>query len=122
MYMPQKCTQAFGDEYLAANDGKAYDYWTDRHAVQLVDDPSLHVGNASLWTSRRNHLVHCQYYLCRLARVLKSGEYLGQDYHSVSLSDHVDHCVMLMANSALKSPAEELDVTEIYTGVSLGFC
>lgn len=122
MYMPSKCTTAYSEVYLTADNDQPFAYWTDRHAQYRVDDPSLHAGNATLWTSRRNHLVHCQYYLYRLAHVLKTGEYLGQDYDDVSLSQHMQHCVMVLTEFALKSPADELDVTDIYSQVSFGYC
>jgi hypothetical protein len=122
MWMPQKCTQSYSNEYMAANEGGPFLYWVDRKGEQLLDDPSLHVGGGSMfWTSRRNHVVHCQYSLYRLMGVLRSGEYIGQDYGK-SLLDHMHHCVKTMAEFALKAPTYEIDIIDVITEPSFGYC
>ncbi|KEQ90519.1 hypothetical protein AUEXF2481DRAFT_45078 [Aureobasidium subglaciale EXF-2481] len=121
-WMPQKCTRSYRDQYMVANDGGPFLYWIDRTGKELLDDPSLHAGNGSIfWTSRRNHIVHCQYNLYRLADVLRSGDYIGHD-DGQTLSDHMHHCVMTMAEYALKAPAHQLDVTDIITEAGFAYC
>ncbi|THY46567.1 hypothetical protein D6C98_07436 [Aureobasidium pullulans] len=121
-WMPQKCTRRYSDQYMVANDGGPFLYWVDRTGRELLDDPSLHAGNGSIfWTSRRNHIVHCQYNLYRLADALRSGEYIGHD-DGQTLSDHMHHCVMTMAEFALKAPAHQLDVTDIITEAGFAYC
>lgn len=121
-WMPQKCTQSYNDQYMAANDSGPFLYWVDRKGEQLLDDPSLHAGGGStFWTSRRNHIVHCQYNLYRLADALKSGEYIGHE-EGQSLSDHMHHCVMTMAEFALKAPAHDLNHIDVITEPGFSYC
>jgi hypothetical protein len=122
MWMPQKCTQSWGDQYKVANNGGPFLYWVDQKGEQLLDDPSLHVGGGStFWTSTRNHIVHCQYNLYRVADALRSGEYVGHD-DDLSLSDHMHHCVMMITEFALRAPAHEIDAIDVITEPSFGYC
>ena len=122
MWIPPKCTQSYSDQYMVANDSGPFLYWVDRKGEQLLDDPSLHVGDGSLfWTTRRNHIVHCQYNLYRLADALRSGEYIGQD-DGQSLPDHMHHCVKTMAEFALKAPAHDIDLIDVITEPGFGYC
>lgn len=121
-WMPQKCTRSYSDQYMVANNGGRFLYWTDRTRKELLDDPSLHAGNGSIfWTSRRNHIVHCQYNLYRLADALRSGDYIGHD-DGQTLSDHMHHCVMTMTEFALKAPEHQLDVTDVITEAGFAYC
>ena len=122
MWMPQKCTQSYSDQYMVANDSGPFLYWVDRKGEQLLDDPSLHVGGGSVfWTTRRNHIVHCQYNLYRLADALRSGEYIGHD-DGQSLPDHMHHCIKTMAEFALKAPAHDIDLIDVITEPGFGYC
>jgi len=122
MWMPRKCTQSYNDQYMVANNGGPFLYWVDRHGKQLIDDPSHHAGGGSIfWTSRRNHIVHCQYNLYRLADALRSGEYIGHD-DGQSLTDHMHHCIRTMTEFALKAPAHEIDVNDVITEAGFGYC
>ena len=122
VWMPQKCSQRYNDEYMTANGGGPFPYWVDREASERLDNPSLHVGGGrTFWTSRRNHIVHCQYNLYRLADALTSGDYIAHD-NGQSLSDHMHHCVMTMTEFALKAPAHEIDITDVITEPGFGYC
>ncbi|KAG9243663.1 hypothetical protein BJ878DRAFT_568255 [Calycina marina] len=121
-WQPKKCTQSYLDDYMTANDGGAFLYWTDRHASSRIDDPSLHVGGGQIfWTSRRNHIFHCQYNLYRLVHALKTGEYVAHAEEQ-SVTDHMHHCIREITSFALLSPARDLEITDIITEPSFAFC
>lgn len=65
--------------------------------------------------------MHCQYNLYRLAESLRTGSYVGHD-DGQALSEHLHHCVMNMAEFALKAPSHALDVTDVITEPGFGYC
>lgn len=122
LWIPRKCTQNFNKEYMTANGGQPFSYWMDRNGTEALQDLGSHVEPGKFfWTSRRNHIVHCQYNLYRLADALQTGEYVGHD-DGQDLSEHLHHCVMTMTEFALMAPAHELDVTDVITEPGFGYC
>jgi len=108
---------------MTANNGSAFPYWTDRHAKELISGhPSIYAESDTIfWTSRRNHIYHCQYNLFRLADSLRTGAYIAHNEEQ-SVVDHIHHCVKTIMEFALQAPAQEIDATDVIVEATFGFC
>jgi hypothetical protein len=117
LWLPQKCSRKYADEYSRTNNGGPFLYWVDPKGSQIVTDRSQYAGGAVYYSTTRDHLRHCEYNLYRFADSLMTGELVG---HSGPFGPHMHHCAQILGKFANLAPA--IDNIDVDTKSEFGYC
>jgi len=117
LWLPQKCSRKYEEEYSRTNNGGPFLYWVDPGGKQVVTDRSQYAGGATYYSTTRDHLRHCEYNLYRFADSLMTGELVG---HSEAFGPHMHHCAEILGKFANLAP--NIDNIDVDTVSTFGYC
>lgn len=117
LWLPQKCSRKYEDEYLRTNNGGPFLYWLDPEGTYVVTNRSQYAGGATYYSTTRDHLRHCEYNLYRFADSLMTGEPVG---HAEGFGPHIHHCAEILGKFANHAP--NIDNIDVDTVSTFGFC